>query len=189
GPHRLWWACAVYGHDIVRVLDGGFDAWVREGRPVQRGASSPRHPVEPFTPAFEPTLVAGIGDVEAAAGDPRTVILDSRPPVQYRGDAVWFETGPIPAGPDGVARTPRGRWPGADSGASSAIAPGAVSDSEGRGGRRPGPDLRTGPRARPGTGQYRRSRASRRSQPAGSPDYSDSGTCFCPGGGHTCQRR
>ena len=109
GPHRLWWACAVYGHDIVRVLDGGFDAWVREGRPVQRGASSPRHPVEPFTPAFEPTLVAGIGDVEAAAGDPRTVILDSRPPVQYRGDAVWFETGPIPAGPDGVARTPRGR--------------------------------------------------------------------------------
>src|SRR5689334_13416773 len=27
GPFRLWWACRVYGHDIVRVLDGGLDAW------------------------------------------------------------------------------------------------------------------------------------------------------------------
>src|SRR5947207_10978168 len=33
GPFRLWWASRVYGHDNVHVLDGGFDAWVREGGP------------------------------------------------------------------------------------------------------------------------------------------------------------
>jgi thiosulfate/3-mercaptopyruvate sulfurtransferase len=34
--------------------------------------------------------------------------LDSRPPDQFRGEAVWFERGPVPADPDGVAHTPRG---------------------------------------------------------------------------------
>jgi len=36
------------------------------------------------------------------------VVLDSRRPEQYRGEFVWFETGPVRADPDGVARTPRG---------------------------------------------------------------------------------
>ena len=35
-------------------------------------------------------------------------MLDSRPPEQFRGDAVWFETGAVTAGADGIARTPRG---------------------------------------------------------------------------------
>ena len=37
------------------------------------------------------------------------MVLDSRPPEQFRGEAVWFETGAVPAGDDGVATTPRGR--------------------------------------------------------------------------------
>jgi thiosulfate/3-mercaptopyruvate sulfurtransferase len=32
---RLWWALGYYGHDQVRVLDGGWNKWVREGRPVE----------------------------------------------------------------------------------------------------------------------------------------------------------
>jgi len=108
GPFRLWWACRVYGHDIVRVLDGGFDAWRRAGRPVERGPVSPEPAVTPFTPSFDPRLVARIEDVEAARSAPDTVVLDSRPADQFRGEAVWFETGPIAADPDGVARTPRG---------------------------------------------------------------------------------
>ena len=34
---RLWWALSYYGHDDVRVLDGGWNAWVKEGRPVEGG--------------------------------------------------------------------------------------------------------------------------------------------------------
>ena len=42
---RLWWALTYYGHDDVSVLDGGWNAWVEEGRPVEAGDVSrrPRH--------------------------------------------------------------------------------------------------------------------------------------------------
>src|SRR5215470_9053182 len=31
---RLWWLLRHFGHDRVRVLDGGFRAWAAAGRPV-----------------------------------------------------------------------------------------------------------------------------------------------------------
>src|SRR5262245_5511027 len=31
---RLWWMLRWLGHDTAAVLDGGFTAWEREGRPV-----------------------------------------------------------------------------------------------------------------------------------------------------------
>jgi thiosulfate/3-mercaptopyruvate sulfurtransferase len=46
-----------------------------------------------------------VADAERDAG---TVVLDSRPPEQFRGESVWFETGPVPADPHGIAHTPRG---------------------------------------------------------------------------------
>jgi thiosulfate/3-mercaptopyruvate sulfurtransferase len=57
-------------------------------------------------------------DVAAAEQDQAVVVLDSRGPDQFRGGSVWFEDGPVPVDPDGVARTPRGpirggRIPGA----------------------------------------------------------------------------
>src|SRR5438105_400905 len=30
---RFWWLMRYYGHDNVRVLDGGWPKWTREGRP------------------------------------------------------------------------------------------------------------------------------------------------------------
>src|SRR5206468_11953233 len=55
-----------------------------------------------------PGLVARSQDVAAAREQADTLVLDSREPSKFRGETVWFETGEIPAGPDGVARTPRG---------------------------------------------------------------------------------
>jgi len=107
GPHRLWWASRMHGHDDVVVLDGGFDRWQAEHRPVQPGVAV--RPQAVWTPG--PAVAGGVAtaeDVAAAADDPHSVVLDSRPGAQFRGEAVWFETGPVPAGPDGVAHTPRG---------------------------------------------------------------------------------
>src|SRR6266508_2192014 len=106
GPHRLWWACRVYGHDTVAVLDGGFEKWVAEGRPLS--VEPPTRPHATFTPRQGPEILAGPDDVEAARDVPGRTVIDSRPPPQFRGEAVWFETGPVPADPDGIARTPRG---------------------------------------------------------------------------------
>ena len=37
---RAWWTLRYFGHDQVRVLDGGFSAWVAAGLPVSRSAVS-----------------------------------------------------------------------------------------------------------------------------------------------------
>src|SRR5579864_5681034 len=41
GP-RAWWMFLSYGHDNVRVLDGGLKKWIAEGRPTESGAVSPK---------------------------------------------------------------------------------------------------------------------------------------------------
>jgi thiosulfate/3-mercaptopyruvate sulfurtransferase len=105
GPFRLWWASRRYGHANVSVLDGGFGKWVAEGRPTTRE----RHRrAARWTPRPVEGLVAAAEDVLSARSADDVVVIDSRPPEQYRGRAVWFETGQVPAGPDGIAHTPRG---------------------------------------------------------------------------------
>ena len=46
---RLLWALHVYGHDRVRVLDGGWPAWVRSGGPADTAVPPPA--AATFTPA------------------------------------------------------------------------------------------------------------------------------------------
>lgn len=107
GPFRLWWGCRVYGHDDqVRILDGGLEAWVAEGRPLSTDTPTPRPAT--WTPALRPELVATASDVVSVREDRDTVVLDSRPPEQFGGEAVWFETGAVAADDDGIAHTPRG---------------------------------------------------------------------------------
>lgn len=109
GPFRLWWAARRYGHDTVRVLDGGFARWVAEGRPLASGVEHARRRGTWRAGAPLPgTGLATIDDVRAARDAPEIAVLDSRPPEQHRGDFVWFETGAVPADDAGVAHTPRG---------------------------------------------------------------------------------
>ncbi len=106
GPFRLWWAFQVYGHDTVRVLDGGLDKWLAEGRPLS--TEEPHPAAAQWHPHLGEDLSASVADIRAASAGTETVVLDSRPPAQFRGEAVWFETGQIDADADGIARTPRG---------------------------------------------------------------------------------
>jgi thiosulfate/3-mercaptopyruvate sulfurtransferase len=106
GPFRLWWASRVYGHDNVHILDGGLERWVQDGRPLTTDPPPSRSAT--WTPRPTRRYVATAADVEYATGRPDVVLLDSRPRDQFLGKAVWFETGPVEAGPDGVARTERG---------------------------------------------------------------------------------
>jgi thiosulfate/3-mercaptopyruvate sulfurtransferase len=110
GPFRLWLAANAYGHDSIHVLDGGLRRWIAEGRPLASGIERPRARAgERWTPrATAGAWFASAEDVAAASTQPGVAVVDSRPPSQFRGEAVWFETGPIPAGADGIARTPRG---------------------------------------------------------------------------------
>jgi thiosulfate/3-mercaptopyruvate sulfurtransferase len=106
GPFRLWWGSRRYGHDNVSVLNGGFEKWAAEGRPTSR--ERPRSAPTRWTPRPVHGLVATAEEVLVAKTADHVVVIDSRPPEQYLGEAVWFETGQVPAGPDGIAHTPRG---------------------------------------------------------------------------------
>jgi thiosulfate/3-mercaptopyruvate sulfurtransferase len=51
---RLWWALKYYGHDSVCVLDGGWNKWIKEGRPVEAGKATAAR--AQFTPRTQPEL-------------------------------------------------------------------------------------------------------------------------------------
>lgn len=87
---RLWWLLRHHGHDDVRVLDGGFTAWVAEGGEVEFGPTDP-----PFGDDGPPTDHPFTGedarlpvvDADGAALAARTgVLLDARAPARYAGE-------------------------------------------------------------------------------------------------------
>src|ERR1035437_5213608 len=38
---RTWWSLRAYGLESVRILDGGYGAWVDSGRPISHAANEP----------------------------------------------------------------------------------------------------------------------------------------------------
>lgn len=81
---RLWWVLNYYGHDAVRVLNGGWTKWVAEGRPVT--AEVPKPPISTFTPYIRPEWRVGSREVRAALGDPAVCLVDCRSPKEFRGE-------------------------------------------------------------------------------------------------------
>lgn len=81
---RVWWVFRRYGHHDVRVVDGGFNAWLHEGRPV---TSAPPRP-QPGTFTARPETSAGISLEEFAsalsAGD-CPAIWDTRSDEEWAG--------------------------------------------------------------------------------------------------------
>ena len=80
---RLAWALRYYGHDRVRVLDGGWARWIAEGRPVSPDV--PRPAAAHFTARTREALRRTADQVEQALGDPAVLLIDARPAEQYEG--------------------------------------------------------------------------------------------------------
>jgi thiosulfate/3-mercaptopyruvate sulfurtransferase len=79
---RGWWLLRYHGHENVRVLDGGYQAWLAAGLPVSR--ADPAGPPGDFTvrPGHMPVLdAAGAGSM-ARTG----LLLDARAGERYRGE-------------------------------------------------------------------------------------------------------
>lgn len=83
---RAWWMFRVFGHDNVRVLDGGLPAWVSAGLPLS--TLSPLHPApQNFASSFRPELVKSYDDMREILSAGAATILDARPAERYAGMA------------------------------------------------------------------------------------------------------
>jgi thiosulfate/3-mercaptopyruvate sulfurtransferase len=79
---RPWWMLRYYGHERVRVLDGGFRAWKTAGLPVSTEDASPA----PGDFTARPGQLAVV-DANGAADLAQTgILLDARAPARYRGE-------------------------------------------------------------------------------------------------------
>jgi thiosulfate/3-mercaptopyruvate sulfurtransferase len=81
---RVWWMLRNYGFDNAAVLNGGFQKWAREGRPVETGAARPR-PAAEFTVREDRKLMVGKEDVLAAIGDPAISTINALSREQHTG--------------------------------------------------------------------------------------------------------
>jgi thiosulfate/3-mercaptopyruvate sulfurtransferase len=81
---RVWWLLREFGHDNAAVLDGGWQKWAREGRPVETGPSLAR-PAGTFTVQAVRGLMVGKEAVKAAIGDPGICTLNALLPSQHAG--------------------------------------------------------------------------------------------------------
>jgi thiosulfate/3-mercaptopyruvate sulfurtransferase len=77
---RAWWTLRWAGIEDVRVLDGGFAAWVAAGEPVTSDTPQPPPGDVTVRPGGMPVWT------EAEASDPDNVLLDARIPQRYRGE-------------------------------------------------------------------------------------------------------
>ena len=93
GAARLWWALRFYGHEQVAVLNGGWTKWVAEGRPVSTERLQPV-PTR-FSPRPQPQWLATAAEIEHALSESNGMVrlVDTRPPEQYAGRAIWTPDG------------------------------------------------------------------------------------------------
>ena len=94
---RLWWLLKYFGHDIGRVLDGGMQAWVDAGRPLETTATAPAD--APFLDLVaHPEMLVGKARVRSLVERSDGLLLDARALERFEGkvEPVDARPGHIP---------------------------------------------------------------------------------------------
>jgi thiosulfate/3-mercaptopyruvate sulfurtransferase len=105
GDKNNWWAAyalwvfSLFGHEDVRLLDGGRDKWIAEGRPITTDATTRPRTEYPVVERDDSVLRAYKEDVLAHLGKP---LIDVRSPEEYSGERTtapaYPEEGALRAG-------------------------------------------------------------------------------------------
>jgi thiosulfate/3-mercaptopyruvate sulfurtransferase len=81
---RLWWCLAYYGHTRVRILNGGWNTWLAEGRPVTM--EEPAVAPAKFVPAGpNESIYASAEYIMANLERPDFLVLDVRSDAEWEG--------------------------------------------------------------------------------------------------------
>ena len=81
---RIWWMLRAVGFDNAAILNGGWEKWEREGRPME--SSSRDYPPATLTPKPRPALFVGKEEVLAAIGDAKVCTLNALAPDLHSGE-------------------------------------------------------------------------------------------------------
>ncbi|MCK6065360.1 MULTISPECIES: sulfurtransferase [Microbacterium] len=105
GDKNNWWAAyalwvfSLFGHEDVRLLDGGRDKWIAEGRPMTTEPAGRPAAEYPVVERNDALLRAYKDDVLAHLGNP---LVDVRSPEEYSGERTtapaYPEEGALRAG-------------------------------------------------------------------------------------------
>ncbi|MEO3473655.1 sulfurtransferase [Roseomonas sp. CAU 1739] len=81
---RVWWMLRAIGFDDAAVLDGGFDKWQAEGRPIE--AATTEFPPASLTARPRAGLFVGKDQVRAAIGDAGVCTINALAPDLHSGE-------------------------------------------------------------------------------------------------------
>lgn len=85
---RLAWQLKYEGFDDVSVLEGGFQKWKDEGRPL---STDPGHyPRAQFSSKRRPELIATKEDVKKAMDNENIILINSLSPEDFRGETNTY---------------------------------------------------------------------------------------------------
>ena len=94
GDQHNWWACyafwvfTLYGHEDVRLMNGGREKWIAEDRPLS--TATPHHPEGDYTASEQDLSIRAFRDQvlrHVQAGGP---LVDVRSPEEYRGEVRFL---------------------------------------------------------------------------------------------------
>ncbi len=84
---RFWWSLNYYGHTNAKALNGGWNQWLKEGRPVtmvQPKVSAPSG----FTPRANEAVRTTAEQIMAELDDPDVIVLDVRSIGEWDGSVT-----------------------------------------------------------------------------------------------------
>ena len=82
---RLWWLLRTYGHRNAKVLDGGWERWIQEGRPVSTERATPA-PAR-FVPRPDTRADCRLDELRERLADGSLQVLDVRTDGEWTGGA------------------------------------------------------------------------------------------------------
>jgi thiosulfate/3-mercaptopyruvate sulfurtransferase len=115
GDKSNWWACyalwafRLFGHEKVRILDGGRDKWVKEGRAMTREKPKPAAVNYPSPAKRLDAVIRAFYDDALAQSRESRPLIDVRSPGEFSGEVTHMPEYPQ----EGVLRG--GHIPGAAS--------------------------------------------------------------------------
>jgi thiosulfate/3-mercaptopyruvate sulfurtransferase len=111
---RAWWMFVAFGHEKVRVLDGGLKKWIAEGHPVQGGHLM----VKPatFKATFDARRVRSLEQMTANLAGKAEQVVDARAKERFEGSVEEPRPGLRPGHIPGSRSLPYGELIDAASG-------------------------------------------------------------------------